>query len=343
MYEVTLKDIAKVVGYSVNTVSLALKDSPRISKATRELIQKTAKEMNYTSNNMARALVLKRTGTIGLIIRNISSLLLTTEAKYIEQYLEQNGYTMYIIASHDDLEMEKKAIDLMLSNKVDGLILNTAYKENLPKLEQLRAQGFPVVLISGFDDMPGMDAVYPDLVKGAYIATKHLLNMGHKRVIYVGSAENMNGSADPKYQGYIKAMKEAGTEIVSDLFCGSESGEFKLLSDQALNKILKKAKEESAFFIDHDEFAIPAIRYLSKNGIKIPQDLAVVSMDNVQFSESAMVPLTTVGYDLRYISQRAIDILLEIINGVRIGETFENIASEPKFYIRESCGYYQIE
>ena len=87
MYEVTLKDIAEVVGCSVNTVSLALKNSPRISEATRNKIQKAAKDMNYASNNMARALVLKRTGTIGLIIRNISSLLLTSEARYIEQYL----------------------------------------------------------------------------------------------------------------------------------------------------------------------------------------------------------------------------------------------------------------
>ena len=111
-------------------------------QTTRNKIQKAAKDMNYASNNMARALVLKRTGTIGLIIRNISSLLLTSEARYIEQYLEQNGYTMYMIASHDDLEMEEKAINLMLSNKVDGLILNTKYTDNLSRLEGLRAQGF---------------------------------------------------------------------------------------------------------------------------------------------------------------------------------------------------------
>ena len=122
MYEVTLKDIAEKVGCSINTVSLALKDSPRISEATRRRVKEVASDLNYASNNMARALVLKKTGTIGLILRNISSLLLTTEARYIEQYLEQNGYTMYVIASHDDLKMEEKAINLMLSNKVDGLI-----------------------------------------------------------------------------------------------------------------------------------------------------------------------------------------------------------------------------
>lgn len=188
MYEVTLKDIAEKVGCSINTVSLALKDSPRISEATRRRVKEVASDLNYASNNMARALVLKKTGTIGLILRNISSLLLTTEARYIEQYLEQNGYTMYVIASHDDLKMEEKAINLMLSNKVDGLIVNTQFTDNLSRLEKLRNQGFPVVLLSGFDRMPRLDAVYPNLIKGAYLSTKHLIQMGHRSVIYVSSA-----------------------------------------------------------------------------------------------------------------------------------------------------------
>ena len=145
MYEVTLKDIAEKVGCSINTVSLALKDSPRISEATRRRVKEVASDLNYASNNMARALVLKKTGTIGLILRNISSLLLTTEARYIEQYLEQNGYTMYVIASHDDLKMEEKAINLMLSNKVDGLIVNTQFTDNLSRLSKVRGCGEALV------------------------------------------------------------------------------------------------------------------------------------------------------------------------------------------------------
>ena len=342
MYEVTLKDIAEVVGCSVNTVSLALKNSPRISEATRNKVQKAAKEMNYASNNMARALVLKRTGTIGLVIRNISSLLLTSEARCIEQYLEQNGYTMYVIASHDDLAMEEKAINLMLSNKVDGLILNTKFTDNLPKLERLRAQGFPVVLLSGFDITPKIDAVYPNLVKGAYIATKHLLQMGHKRVIFVAGEDDEAVERDPKYTGYSKALKEAGIEPSGDMVCRLGVNDFNLAGDEALGNLLRKGKTEHAFLVTQDELAIPVIKFLDKNGVMVPQELAVASLDNIRFAETALVPLTTVGFDLRYISHHAIDILLEIINGTRNGETYEDVAAEPEFYIRESCGYYQI-
>ena len=343
MHEVTLKDIAKVVGCSVNTVSLALKDSPRISEATRKKIQKVAKEMDYTANNIARALVLKRTGTIGLIIRNISSVLMTSKAKYIERYLEQYWYTLYIISSNDDLETEEKAINLMLSNKVDGLLLHTIFTDNFPRLEKLRAQGFPIVLLSGFrETMPKIDAIYPNLVKGAYIGTRHLLQLGHKRVAFVGATGEEKGYMYAKYQGYAKAMEEAGVEITPDLICSSSESKFERFGDQALGHILKVGRTESAMFIDFDEIAIPIIKFLTKNGIRIPQDLAIVSMDNVRFAEWASVPLTTAGYDIRYISHHAVDILLGIINGTHGEGEVEDIAVEPDFYIRESCGYHQV-
>ena len=342
MYEVTLKDIAEKVGCSINTVSLALKDSPRISEATRRRVKEVASDLNYASNNMARALVLKKTGTIGLILRNISSLLLTTEARYIEQYLEQNGYTMYVIASHDDLKMEEKAINLMLSNKVDGLIVNTQFTDNLSRLEKLRNQGFPVVLLSGFDRMPRLDAVYPNLIKGAYLSTKHLIQMGHRSVIYVSSARDETGMADPKYVGYERALREAGITPGPDMACWLGSTDFHLVRDEALGELLRKGKSEQAFFITQDELAIPIIRFLYKNGIMVPKDLSVTSIDNIRFADSAMVPLTTVGFDLRYISHHAIDILLEQIRGERPQDQFEDVAAEPEFYIRESCGYYDI-
>lgn len=103
----------------------------------------------------------------------------------------------------------------------------------------------------------------------------------------------------------------------------------------------EKARRSRRFLVNQDELAIPVIKFLDKNGVKVPRDLAVASLDNIRFAESAMVPLTTVGYDLRYISHHAIDILLEIIQGTRSEEECESIAAEPEFFIRESCGYYQ--
>lgn len=105
---------------------------------------------------------------------------------------------------------------------------------------------------------------------------------------------------------------------------------------------MRKGKSEQAFFITQDELAIPIIRFLYKNGIMVPKDLSVTSLDNIRFADSAMVPLTTVGFDLRYISHHAIDILLEQIRGERPQDQFEDVAAEPEFYIRESCGYYDI-
>jgi DNA-binding LacI/PurR family transcriptional regulator len=340
MYKVTLlKDIACQVGCSVNTVSLALKDSPRISEKTRKRIQSLAKELNYVSNNMARALVLNKTGIAGLIIKDISSMLLTSEARYIDQYLEQAGYTMYMVASHSDSTIEKNVINLMLANRLDGLIVNIATAKNIPKLEELRAQGLPIVLLSGFETAPAIDSVYPDLIKAAYMVTKHLFSMGHKRVVFVVEDRIGDYSNTLKLCGFKRALAEEGISFEDDMIFPVKLYNSGTLDPEALPPLIHRAKKETAFFVSHDELAITLIKQLSKNGIRVPGDISIASIDNIRFSESCMVALTTVGFDLQYISHRAVELLINIIEGKNEEGVFQNIKVEPDFFVRESCGY----
>lgn len=343
MYEVTLKDIAQKAGCSVNTVSLALKDSPRISEGTRLRIQALAQEMNYVSNNMARALVLKKTGIIGLILRNISSLQLTTEARYIEQSLEKRGYMMNVMATHDDPEIEEKAISLMLSNKVDGLIVNTTLPHNLPRLEALSAQGMPIVLISGFLTPPRLDAIFPDSSKGTYIATRHLLSLGHKRVIYVANTRRHStpaytGMDALKLQGYQQALAEANVPFAPDMVLNFPPAHG-AVEEESMMELLSLARTETAFFFSGDELAIPCLKQLCKEGLRIPQDIAIASIDNIPFCESSIVTLTSVGFDLPYISRQTVDLLLRRIQQKSDDISPQCIPVEPQFFIRDSCGY----
>jgi DNA-binding LacI/PurR family transcriptional regulator len=341
MYKVTLlKDIALQANCSINTVSLALKDSRRISEKTRKQIQGLAKELNYVSNNMARALVLNKTGSVGLIIRNISSLLLTSEAQYIEQHLEQRGYTMYMAASHDDPEKEKKLIDLMLSNRMDGIIVNTILTNNIPRLEELKKDGFPIVLISGFVNDPAIDSIYPDLVHGAYTATRHLLSIGHKRVIYMTGVSWRHIKDDLKFIGYQKAIEDENVPFSENLVCSLKLYNSHNVEDRDIPKLISIAKKETACFVSEDELAIPVIKLLEKNGVHVPDDLAITSIDNIRFAESCVVSLTTVGFDLQYISNRAVDMLTDRIEGrLENQEKPQHIKAEPVFFMRESCGY----
>lgn len=339
MNAVTLKDLAALANCSVNTVSLALKDSPRISESTRLRIQQIAKEHNYVSNNMARALVLGETKTIGLILRNISSHLLTTEARHIERYLERCGYTMYVMASHNDPAMEEKAINLMLSNRVDGLIINTVLSDNLPRLEALRAQGMPIVMISGFERPLAIDSVSPDLVKGAYAATRRLLELGHQNILTVLGEKSTIGD-EMKVRGFRMAMEEAGFSVSSSNLCSIYPDMSENHTDSVLTLCRAIQSGVTGLFVSSDELAIPLMKALHQNGICVPENVAITSMDNIRFADSAMVPLTSVGYDLSFISRRAVEMLMEIIRSSESdSQTHQDIRVEPKLYIRESCGY----
>jgi LacI family transcriptional regulator len=348
MYQVaSLKDIASEAGCSVNTASLALKNSRRISKESRTRIQEIAKKLNYVSNNMARALVLKKTGIIGLIVRSISSQLLTSEARHIEQYLEQKGYTMYMAATHDDPGAEEKVIDLMLANRMDGIIINTTMTDNLPRLEKLRANGFPVTLLSGFETAPAIDSVFPDLSKGAYLATRHLLSVGHKKVVFVTEAAENSAAGSLKLHGFRQALIDAGIwdgdrAGADEFICCPEMHDPYTIAEKAVPGLISRAKRETAFFVSNDDLAIPLIRLLSKNGVRVPRDVAITSIDNIRFAENCMVPLTTAGFDLQYISHQAVNMLIDCIEEKTDPGKFRHIKVAPEFFIRESCGYLQV-
>jgi LacI family transcriptional regulator len=348
---VSLKDIAEKAGCSINTVSLALKDSRRISEATRKKVQDIANDFQYVSNNMARSLVLKRTGIIGLILRNISSLYLTTEARYIEQYLEKRGYTMFMAASRDDPKIEAKVIKMMLSNKIDGLIVNTKIRNNLSFLEKLRERGLPVVLISGFTFEPGIDSVYPDLIEGAYRMMQHLLSLNYTKIMFVTGEPDAGTAEDLKFLGFQKALTEKGLSAgqswngVEDLLLKLTVFNGTVIDEEGQSKLVSFAHHADAFFVCDDELAISVIKALSKNGIRVPADVAVASLDNVRFAESCAVPLTTVGFDLQCISHRAVDMLLDGIEtdlSNAGGTSWQHIKVVPELFIRESCGSVKI-
>jgi DNA-binding LacI/PurR family transcriptional regulator len=273
-------------------------------------------------------------------MRSITSLNLSSEAQYIEQYLEQHGYTMYTVDSRDEAKTEAKIINLMLSNKMDGIILNSSQSSNLPRLEDLRAKGFPVVLLSGFETVPAIDSVYPDVIKGAYIATKHLLSMGHKRVIYITKKQPNETIIveDLKLKGFKRALADEGISFSDDCVFGVNLHN-SIINQGDVPRLIHLAKNETAFFLCDDDMAIHLIKILNKNGIMIPRDIAITSMDNIRFAEICTPALTTIGFDLQYISHRAVDLLIDCMEGRMEPGNYQNIKVKPEFFIRDSCGY----
>src|SRR5215217_6746631 len=200
---VRLKDIADRTGFSVNTVSLALRESPRIPEETRLMIRLAAETLNYLPNHIAKSLVSRETKTIGLVLTSITNPILTHVAQAIELRLAGLGYSTLFATSNNDPAEEKKVIEVFRSRQVDGMLIYPRAHRELDHIRRLREAGYPVVLLVGDADA-GVDTVCMDQQRGSWKATRHLIGRGHRRIALIdGGSERGNIE---KRDGYLQAL-----------------------------------------------------------------------------------------------------------------------------------------
>jgi LacI family transcriptional regulator len=329
---VRLKDIADRTGFSTNTVSLALRGSPRIPPQTREIIQRAASELNYLPNAIAKSLVSRETKTIGLVITDITNPALTQTAQAIEIALSERGYGTLFATSNNTLTEEIRAIDMFRSRQVDGMLIYPTSHRKLDHIRPLRRANYPVVLLVGDPDS-GIDAVCVDDRRGAYKATRHLIEIGHRRIGIIDTA-NPLGNLE-KREGYEQALTEAGIDIDPTLSVdpqghSTQSGYF------AMDTMMGGKKPPSAVFAANDSLAIGALRWCAKNGRKVPYDVAIIGFDNIEFAEYASTPLSTVNYAVDVVTRMAVDRLMRLISaGDQLPEPRATLI-DPELVIRDS-------
>ena len=199
---VRLKDIAVATGFSVNTVSLALRQSKRLPQETTDVIIKAAERLDYLPNHVARSLVSRATHTIGLVLTDIMNPTLTLAARSIERRLDAHGYSMMFAASDNIIASEIKALEVLRSHQVDGILIYPTSHPHIDHIRPLRRAGYPVVLLAPDRDA-GLDVVASDDELGAFIAIDHLIGLGHERIVF--SAGPLGNSQ--KRAGFEAAMK----------------------------------------------------------------------------------------------------------------------------------------
>lgn len=275
-----LKDIAKEAGVSISTVSLVLNNKEcRVSDEKKTLIKKIALENNYTPNINARSLITKKTTTFGLIIPDIENIFFSKLTKSIETYCRDQGYALIIANSNDDYKEDMHLIDLLLGRGIDGLFItisNTSYDHQEEICSKLKALTIPYVMIDRIFDDFSCNQVYFDNVKGAYIATKHLIENGHKRISCITNAVNSKNSIS-RFEGYKKAMDEYGLAINKDYVI---EGDYHAESGYAAGDIILK-NNTTAVFVSNDMMTLGLLKRLIEKNIKIPDDISIVSYDNL--------------------------------------------------------------
>ena len=331
---VRLKDIAEKTGFSTNTVSLALRESSRVPSETRAIIQRAARELNYLPNHVAKSLVSKETKTIGLVVTSIKNPVHTLVAELIERTLAEKGYSTLFATSREDLATEKRVIEMFQSRRVDGILIYPVSHRRIEHIKALREADFPVVMLVGVPNS-GVDSVGIDDKRGGYRATRYLIELGHRRI-------GMFNPTDPeknieKFEGYLQALSEAGIPFDPNLVV-VPTDTSPAQGYDLMDALMALRPRPTALLNSVDALAVGALRWCQVHRVRVPDDLAIMGYDNLDSSEFASVPLSSVNYAADVVASMAVDRLMRLISSVDQLPEPRVALIDPELVIRESTG-----
>lgn len=284
MKRVTLKDIAARTGYTVNTVSRALKDKSDISEDTRRFIQKTAKEMGYVQNFAASSLRSGESKTLAVIVSDIANPLFGAMVRDIERAAQPHGYSIIIFNTGEDFDWERAAILNAYSKQVDGILICPVQKstENIALLQTL---GVPFILVGRYFRDMAVDAVYWNDTKAGELATEYFLRQGHVNILFIGGPLYVSSGAD-RLEGYRIAHRNAGVPVKEALIrITSITAD---ASRQTIRQVLSEAVPFTAMVVFSDIMAYEVLSELQGHAQRQIAQIPISSFDNIR--EKLMLP-----------------------------------------------------
>ncbi len=323
----TLRQVAKRSGVSASTVSRILNGTAHVSPAKHDAVQAAIEALGFRPNPVARGLAGGRTLTIGVATPSISSPFYGEAMRSIELHLERAGYVPLFVSGSGHAADEHKAIQTLLTRRVDGIIVLAGH---LPSAELLDfACGAPLVLVGRELEGPQLFSFRFDNRQGARLATRHLLELGHRRIAFL-AGELALEDAVLRQCGYIDALREAGIEPDPALLL---QGDFTERSGiQAVERLLASSAPFTALFASNDQMALGAALALHRKGRRIPQDVSLVGFDDLALAEYLMPPLTTVRQPAFEIGEQAAQAMLMLLRG----EQAQAALPAPRLIVRES-------
>ena len=329
--QISIKDIARLARVSHPTVSRALQNSPLVNPATAAKIRKIAEAAGYRPSAVARGLVTRRTRTVGLVVTTVADPFAGEVACGIEQAANDHGYAVFLANSNCDAERERKVVQELAERRVDGIIVTSSRvgSDYLPMLAQLNV---PMVLVN--DQYPG-EFVHSVMIAnedGSRTATEHLIELGHRRIAYVGDRTGYQTDTE-RLKGYKQALADAGIEFASELAVlgdGRPKG-----AVAAVDRLLKIADPPTAVCCYNDMTALGAIRAIRARGLRVPEDVSVTGFDDLFFAEYLEPPLTTVRQPMRRMGEMAMENLLKLMSGE---ESVAQVRVEAELIVRGSTG-----
>ncbi|GAB3419096.1 LacI family DNA-binding transcriptional regulator [Flindersiella endophytica] len=333
MHVVTRDDVARLAGTSTAVVSYVLNNGPRpVSEATRQRVLAAVEQLGYRPNGVARSLRAQRTRVLGLIVPDISNPYFAQLARDIEDVAFGQGYTVVLGNSVGDTARELVYVRTFVESRVDGLLYISAGQPG-HCVDELVRSGIPTVVLDrrvrGFN----ASSVTADNRGGARVATQHLIEHGHRRIAFLGGPSKFSPAAERR-RGWSSQLRQAG--LASDRSLVVRAAFDRNTGYRAALDVLSTADRPTALFAAADEQGIGALRAAHELGLRVPDDLAIVSFDGVVDAAYTVPSLTGVRQPVRAMAARALSILLGLVSGDDAEPVHEVFPVE--LILRGSCG-----
>ncbi len=328
----TIHDVAKRAGVAPITVSRVINNSGYASDETRRRVEEAAAELGYVPNRMARGLRTKRSNTLALVLSDITNPFFTTVARGVEDAASAAGYTVTFCNTDEDAEKEKRYLDLLIQQQVDGILLVPAHG-TADMVEYVQKHDTPVVVLDRRLSESKADVVRCDSEGGAYQLTQLLLGLGHRRIALLGGPQGAS-TAEDRQAGYHRAMAEADQDVAGLEQCGFFTQE----SGYAMAKeAVTRSPRPTALFAANNFIAIGALKALLDSDLAVPEDVALVGFDDLPPALVTFPFLTVAAQPAYEMAQKGAELLLARMAGGE-SQAYQEIVLQTEVIVRRSSG-----
>ena len=323
---VTIKDIARELGISPSTVSKALKGHPDISSATKKAVRELVEKWDYKPDPIALSLKVGQGRTIGVIVPEIVHYFFSTVISGIEDLAYDSDYHVMFCQSNELYEREVKAVETLLSSRVDGILVSLSKMTNdFTHFRKIMKAGIPLVFFDRVCDELETDRVIVDDEQGAFDAVEHLIRTGCSNIIHLSGPQNLLIGKNRK-EGYIRALKENKYPVLEEniIKCDTASEARAIVPE-----LLKRSRKSDGIFAVNDLTAAEAMKMVKLNGYKVPDDISIVGFTSGMISDLTDPPLTSVRQHGYIVGREAVSLLINNLeNGNKIPSRTKVIKTE---------------
>ncbi|MBN2072613.1 MAG: LacI family DNA-binding transcriptional regulator [Actinobacteria bacterium] len=327
-------EIAKKAEVSHMTVSRVFNNPDLVGKKTREKIISIANELGYRPSQIARSMRTKKTNYIGLVLPDILNPFFPEVVRGVDDYARRNKYNVILVNTDNDYEVQTSSMEVFINRGIDGVILGgiAGGKKDTELLNKMIKKDIPVVLIDRFIPSVNSSYVITDNVKAAYEATQYLVRLGHRKIGIVSSPQKIKIFHD-RLLGYKKALEDNDIEFREEYVCEGE--EVVESGYETFKKLLEKINGFTAIFSMSDFMSFGIYKYCKEKTISIPDDISIISMDDIFTSAHLNPPLTTMAQQKYEMGYNAAKILIDSIRKNKLPD--KQLVLEAKLIERESC------